>query len=58
MQMPSKNEPHIMGFRLPYLSRKNVGNSDPIGNIRLMTPPRRSDKLRERPTFCSNTDVM
>lgn len=28
-----------MGFRLPYLSSRNVGAKLPNGNITLMTPP-------------------
>jgi hypothetical protein len=33
MEMPRPNDPHIMGFRLPMRSRKNVGYSDPMKNL-------------------------
>jgi hypothetical protein len=33
IERPSPNEPHIIGFLLPYLSRKKVGNKLPKKNI-------------------------
>jgi len=33
MDMPSPNDPHIIGFRLPMRSRKKVGYSDPMKNL-------------------------
>lgn len=58
MQMPSPSDPHIMGRRRPTRSRKNVGKSEPMMNIVLMTPPSNSAKLRSRPTLICKTDVM
>jgi len=54
---PQPAEPHIMGLRRPVLSRKKVGYSDPMGNMRLMIPPRRRERLRVRPTLFCRTNV-
>ena len=58
MEMPRPNEPHIIGLRLPYLSRKNVGNKDPMKNMALMIPPSNKDIFRSRPTLICKTDVI
>lgn len=58
IQIPSPKDPHIMGRRRPTRSRKNVGNSEPMMNIVLMTPPRSKARLRSRPTLICKTDVM
>jgi hypothetical protein len=58
MLKPQPKEPHIMGLRRPVLSSVNVGYNEPKKNIMLMTPPRRSDRLRSRPTLSCRTEVM
>lgn len=58
IEMPSPSDPHIIGLRRPYLSRKKVGNREPMKNMALMTPPRSSDRLRDMPTLICRTEVM
>lgn len=57
MQIPSPNDPHIMGLRRPYLSRKNEGNREPIMNMVLMTPPRSRERFLDRPTLSCKTEA-
>ena len=54
---PQKKDPIIIGFRRPYLSRKNDGKRDPMTNMRLMTPPRRRERFRVSPTLFCRTEV-
>jgi hypothetical protein len=58
MERPRPKEPHIIGFRRPVRSSVKVGSREPRKNMRLMTPPRSSDRFLSSPTFCSSTDVM
>ena len=58
IETPRPNDPHIIGFLRPYLSRKNVGNRLPMKNIRLIMPPSKRDRFRERPTLNCSTEVM
>ena len=58
MQIPSKNEPIIIGFRRPYRSKKKDGKRDPIANMAFTQPPKIRDKLRLRPTLSCRTEVM
>ena len=57
MLTPNQKEPIIIGLRRPYLSKKKDGNRDPITNMRLITPPRRRERLRVRPTLYWRTEV-
>lgn len=58
MQIPNPKLPHIIGFRRPYLSRKNVGNRDPMKNMALITPPSSRERFLVSPTFSCNTEVI
>lgn len=58
MLAPQPKLPHIIGFLRPVLSSVKVGKREPMKNMRLMTPPRRRERLRSRPTLSSKTEVM
>ena len=58
MDNPSPKEPHIMGLRRPVRSSVKVGTREPMGNMRLMTPPMSKERFLSRPTLSSRTEVM
>jgi hypothetical protein len=73
MDIPQRKQPIIIGRRRPNLSKKKVGKRDPKKNmpsgklettsgqavhLLLITPPSKSERFLDMPTFLSSTAVI